>query len=50
MQKKHHVKVTVARTTLDDYASNHGHKDHRAVIDLLNARIKDQVHETSAVR
>ncbi len=46
-KKKHHVKVTVARTTLDDYASNHGHNDHRAVIDLLNARIKDQAHKIS---
>jgi hypothetical protein len=43
--KKAHAKVTIARTTLDDYASNHGHKDHRVVIDLLNAKIKDQVQE-----
>ena len=43
--EKSHVKVTVARRTLDDYAGNHGHKDHRAVIDLLNASINDQVRE-----
>jgi hypothetical protein len=43
--KKDHIKVTIARTMLDDYASKHGHKDHCAVIDLLNARIKNQVQE-----
>ena len=46
--EKHHVKVTVARSTLDAYASQHGHKDQRAVIDLLNARIDDEVAKTIA--
>jgi hypothetical protein len=46
--EKKHVKVTVARRTLDDYASSHGHKDHRAVIDLLNARINGDVAKTIA--
>jgi hypothetical protein len=40
-----HVKVLVARTTLDEYAHGHGHKDHRAVVDLLNERLRDQVRE-----
>lgn len=39
---KNHVKVTIARATLDDYVRAHGHK---LVVDMLNARIKDQVHE-----
>lgn len=43
---RHHVKVTVARSDLDDYANKHGHGGHRAAIDLLNVRIKDRVQET----
>ena len=43
--KKNHIKVTVTRATLDDYASNHGHNDYCAVIDLLNARLRNQVKE-----
>lgn len=44
--KKDHVKVSVARATLDDYARNHGHKDHHMIIGLLNADIKNCVQET----
>jgi hypothetical protein len=40
-----HVKVTLARKALDDYASKHGHSDRRAVIDLLNARMRDRVQQ-----
>ena len=43
--QKDHIKVIVARATLDDHASKHGYKNHCAVIDLLNARIKNQVQE-----
>jgi hypothetical protein len=43
--KNDHVKVIVTRATLDGYASRHGHIGHRAVLDLLNARIKSQVQE-----
>ncbi len=41
--EKDHIKVSVRRATLDDYARQHGHQDHSEVIDLLNARIKNQV-------
>jgi hypothetical protein len=44
--KKDHIKVSVARATLDDYASNHGHKDHRMIIGLLNGNIGHHVQET----
>ena len=43
--KNDHIQVTVARAALDDYASNHGHKDHCAVIELLNAKIKNEARE-----
>jgi hypothetical protein len=41
-REKDHVKVIVARTTLDAYASKHG-QDYRAVLDRLDAKIKSQV-------
>ncbi|MGH7090419.1 MAG: DUF7683 domain-containing protein [Stellaceae bacterium] len=43
--KKDHIKVAIARRALDDYASQHGHEGYRAVLALLNARIKHQVQE-----
>jgi hypothetical protein len=39
------IKVSVARTTLDDFTAK-WHPNHGAVIDLLNAKIKDKVQET----
>ncbi|MGH7039515.1 MAG: DUF7683 domain-containing protein [Stellaceae bacterium] len=44
-KKKDHVKVIVERRALDDYDSQHGHRGHLVVIDLLNKRIRKQVQE-----
>ena len=43
--RQKHVKIVVARATLDDYASGRGLGDHRATVQLLNARINKEVRE-----
>jgi hypothetical protein len=41
--KADHVKVTIGRAALDDYASRRGYRDHRAVIKLLDSGLKRRV-------
>jgi hypothetical protein len=43
--EKKHVKIIVARATLDDYVSSHGLGNHRTAVQLLNARIDNKVRE-----
>ena len=43
--RQKHVKIVVARATLDDYAGIRGLGDHRATVQLLNARINKEVRE-----